>query len=272
VNGHVEEEPVSDYETIRYETAERLATITLNRPDKRNAMNATMFTELGDAAERAAGDDETRAVLVRGQGASFCAGIDLTSLGDLMGADKDRIEAFILTAQRPYRVLQTLSKPVVAAVQGHALGAGFQLALACDLRVLGEDASLGMLEIQFGIVPDLGGNHSLAALAGPSRAKELVWTGRRIDAPEADRLGLATAVVPTERVGDEAESLARTLAAKPPLPVGYAKSIIAGAAARGLEATMDEERRAQLECLSSEDHREAVAAFFEKRPGEFRGR
>jgi enoyl-CoA hydratase/carnithine racemase len=263
---------VEEFETIRYEVDGGVATVTLARPEKRNAVNETMFRELGDAAEAAAADEDVRAVLVAGEGRSFCAGIDLTAFGSLMGADDARHDEFIRLAQRPYRALQTMPKPTVAAVQGHALGAGFQLMLACDLRVVAEDASLGMLEINFGIVPDLGGNHPLAAAVGPSRAKELVWTGRRIDAAEADRLGLATRVVPTERVAEEACALAAEIAGRAPLPVAHAKAIIDGAAARGAEASLDEERRRQVECLTSEDHREAVGAYFEKREPAFQGR
>src|SRR5438128_6170155 len=137
--------------------------------------------------------------------------------------DTGNFHAFVRGAQRAYRNLQTVPKPSIAAVQGHALGAGFQLALACDLRVLAEDALLGMLEIRFGIIPDLGGNHGLARLVGPARAKELVWTGRRVDASEADRLGLANRIVAVDALQKEAEELARALAAGPPVPISLAK-------------------------------------------------
>src|SRR5205085_8601176 len=120
--------------------------------------------------EEAARDPAVRAVLVRGEGPSFCAGLDLTAFGDLMGSDAATFRAFVRLAQRPFRNLATAPKPTLAAVQGHALGAGFQLALACDLRVAAEDVRFGMLEVRFGIVPDLGGNHPLTALVGPARA------------------------------------------------------------------------------------------------------
>ena len=263
---------MSDPETLLYSAADGVATIALNRPEKRNAMNRTLFEELGEATERAARDPDVRVVLVRGEGPSFCAGIDVTSFGELAGAGPTGFRGFIRMAQRPYLNLQTMPKPVVAAVQGHALGAGFQLALACDLRLVATDVSMGMLEIRFGIVPDLGGNRPLAALVGPAVAKELVWTGRTVEAAEAERLGLANRVVDPEALRKEAEALAAELASRPPLPMAFTKGIIGRATETPIETVMEQEGQAQITCLTSEDHREAVAAYFEKRPGRFQGR
>src|SRR5687768_16653026 len=179
---------MADLETIRYGVHDGVATIELARPDKRNAINAQMFNELGDAAERAAGDTGIRAVLVRAQGPVFCSGIDVTLLGQLSGTRGARFRSFVRTAQRPFALLAQMDKPTVAAIQGHALGAGFQLALACDLRIAAEDARFAMLEVRFGLVPDLGGTHRLARLVGPAMTKEIVWTGRTIEAEEAERL------------------------------------------------------------------------------------
>jgi enoyl-CoA hydratase/carnithine racemase len=143
---------LSDFETIHYVVRGGLATITLARSDKRNAVNQAMFTELGDATEAAAAASDVRAVLVAGEGPSFCAGIDLSIIGELAGLvsqasdDEGGFRSFVRVAQRPFRSLAGMPKPTVAAVQGHALGAGFQLALACDLRVAATDARLGMLE------------------------------------------------------------------------------------------------------------------------------
>src|SRR5918992_396799 len=175
---------MADLETIRYGVHDGVATIELARPDKRNAINAQMFTELGDAAERAAGDPGIRAVLVRAQGPVFCSGIDVTLLGQM-------------------------NKPSVAAIQGPAVGAGFQLALACDLRVASEDARFAMLEVRFGLVPDLGGSHRLARQIGPARAKELIWTGRAVEADEAERIGLVNRVVAAGALDKEADVLVR---------------------------------------------------------------
>jgi len=263
---------MSDHETITYGTADGIATITLNRPEKRNAMNSTMFIELGEATEEAARDPAVRVVLVRAEGPSFSAGIDISSFGELAGAGTSAIPAFVRVAQRPFRNLAAMAKPTVAAVRGNALGAGFQLALACDLRVVADDARMGMLEVRFGLVPDLGGNRSLTALVGPDRAKELIWTGRIVEAEEADRIGRCRRLVPADALDEEAAGVAARLAAAPPIPVSLVKSLVGRASETTLEAMFEREGQAQLLCLSSQDHQEAVAAFFEKRPGRFEGR
>ncbi|HYZ10334.1 MAG TPA: enoyl-CoA hydratase/isomerase family protein [Actinomycetota bacterium] len=263
---------MADFETIRYGTHDGIATIELARPDKRNAINAQMFTELGDAAEAAASDPGIRAVLMRGEGPAFCAGIDVTLLGQLAGTRGARLRTFIRTAQRPFLTLAQMDKPSVAAVQGHAVGAGFQLALACDLRVCAEDVRFAMLEVRFGLIPDLGGIHRLSHLVGPARAKELVWTGRTVQADEAERLGLANRVVPAETVAKESEALAREVASSPPIPVSLTKSLIGRASESSMETALERDAQAQATCIDTEDHREAVAAYLEGRPPRFQGR
>ena len=221
-----------EFETIRYELDDGLARITLARPDKRNAVNQAMFTELGDAAEKAAGDSRVRAVLVAGDGPSFCAGIDLALLGELgnlaaqASEEEGGFRSFVRAAQRPFRFLARMPKPAVAAVQGHAVGAGLQLALACDLRVAGKDAMLGMLEPRYGLIPDLGGPHRLARLVGPSRAKELVWSTRIVGAQEALGIGLIDRIVEPEVLLSEAETLARQVSQHSPTAVGLIKELI----------------------------------------------
>ena len=263
---------MADFETLRYGVHDGLATITLSRPDKRNAMSAQMFTELGDAAERAAADPGIRVVLLQGEGPSFCAGIDVTLLGQLSGARGARFGSFVRQAQRPFALLAHMQKPTVAAVQGHAIGAGFQLALACDLRLGASDVRFGMLEVRFGIVPDLGGTHRLTELVGPARAKELVWTGRYVEAEEAERVGLVNRVVEGEGLAERAEAFARELVSAPPIPVALTKSLIARARESSLEAALERDAQAQAMCIETDDHREAIEAFLEKRPARFHGR
>jgi enoyl-CoA hydratase/carnithine racemase len=264
--------PVSDFETLRYDIHDGLATISLNRPDKRNAMNAQMFTDLGDAAERASTDPGVRVILVRGEGSSFCAGIDVNLMSQLAGSRGARFRTWVRGAQKGFHALATADKPTVAAVKGHAVGAGFQVALACDLRIVADDMTMGMFEIKFSLVPDLGGNHRLTRLVGPARAKELVWTGRPLDAAEAERVGLANRVVSVDTLDKEAEAFARELLASPPIPVSLAKSLIDRSFDQTLEAEFEQAAQAQTMCVETEDHREAVAAFLEKRPPRFQGR
>ncbi|MFN2544573.1 MAG: enoyl-CoA hydratase/isomerase family protein [Actinomycetota bacterium] len=263
---------MSDLTTIRYDVEGGVARITLARPEKRNAVNDVMFAELGDAAERAGGDPDVRVILLTGEGPTFCAGIDLGMFTHPAFRGGDDFRTFVGMAQRPYRILQTTGKPSIAAVRGHAVGAGFQLALACDLRICGDDAVFGMFEVRYGIVPDLGGNRPLTRIVGTARAKEFVWTGRTIDAPEAERIGLVNRVVDPEALAKEAEELALELAGAPPIPVGLSKSIIDQALDLSAEESLDLEAASQQRAVESEDHREAIAAFLEKRPPRYTGR
>jgi enoyl-CoA hydratase/carnithine racemase len=220
-----------------------------------------MFGELGEAATRAAEDPNARVVLVRAEGPSFCAGIDVGELALLAGTGADDVRTLATTAQRPMLTLATMNKPTLAAVHGHALGAGLQLALACDLRICADDVSFGMLEIRFGLIPDLGGTKRLSALVGPAVAKELIWTGRRVDVSEALRLGLVNRSVPRDRLEEEAIELARALAAAPSRSLALAKGLVEDAPRRDLVEHMAAEREAQVVCVGTE----AVTAYLERR-------
>jgi enoyl-CoA hydratase/carnithine racemase len=240
-----------DTDTVRYDVRDGLATITLARPDKRNALDASTFELLGDQAQMAADDDGVRAVLVVGEGRSFCAGIDLSAIPELarLATDEAGLRAFIHMAQRPYAILASMAKPTLAAVQGHALGAGFQLALACDLRLASDDATFGMLEARYGLIPDLGGMHRLTRLVGPARAKELVWSTRTIDAGEAERIGLVNAVVPADRLGAEAVALLTAVTSHGPLTTALAKSLIETATEIDLNDELRREEDAQVKAI-----------------------
>lgn len=263
---------MADFETIKYGVHDGVATITLARADKRNAINAQMFTELGDAAERAANDPGIRVVLVIGEGESFSAGIDVLLLNQLSGTRGARFRSFVRMAQRPFFILASMDKPTVAAVRGHAVGAGFQLALACDLRLGTEDLRFAMLEVRFGLIPDLGGLHRLTRLIGGPRTKEIVWTGRNVEAEEAERLGLVNKIVPAGALEKETEAYIQELVVAPPLPVSLTKTLIGRAHEAALETSLERDAQAQAACIESEDHREAVEAYLEKRPARFHGR
>lgn len=263
---------MADYETIRYDVHDGVATIELARGGKLNAINFHMFEELGDAADIAGRDPGIRIVLVRGEGRSFSSGLDVSVLGQLAGTRGARFHSFVETAQRPMRRLATMTKPTLAAVQGHAYGAGFQLALACDLRIVADDVALAMLEVRYGIIPDLGGPHRLPRLVGTARAKDIIWSGRSVEAEEAHRIGLANIVVPAGSLHEEADAYARKLMTSPPIPVSLTKSLIDRAAETPLEASLEHQAQAQERCLESDDHRAAVEAYLEKRPARFTGR
>jgi enoyl-CoA hydratase len=244
---------VERFGTIRYEVAEGIGAVILARPDKRNAIDQTMFEELGRAFQAASASDEVRGVLVAGQGVSFCAGIDLSTLTGLAGIRGAEFQSFVRLAQRPYRLLTRMAKPTVAAVQGHALGAGFQLALACDLRVVATDARFAMLEARYGLIPDLSGPHRLARLIGPARAKELVWSTRTVDAAEADRMGLANRLVEPDQVEAVARQLLAEVTAHSPAATALTKSLIDEATETPLENEFERELAAQAICIESAD-------------------
>lgn len=253
---------MGEFETIRYAVDGGLATITLARPDKRNAVNQAMFAELSDAAEAAAADLDVRAVLVAAEGPSFCAGIDLALIGELAGLAARASEgeggfhSFVRAAQRPFRSLTRMPKPSLAAVQGHALGAGLQLALACDLRVAATDAKLGILEPRYGLIPDLGGPHRLARLVGPSRAKELIWSTRIVEAEEALRIGLIDRVVEPEALRSGAEGLVRQVIQHSPTAVALIKELVERAFETSLDDEFELEAQAQGKAVQAGDSRD----------------
>jgi enoyl-CoA hydratase/carnithine racemase len=234
-----------------------------------------MFTELGDATETAAADPDVRAVLVLGDGPSFCAGIDLSLIGELAGLaaqasdDEGGFHSFVRQAQRPFRSLSRMPKPTLAAVQGHAIGAGFQLALACDLRIAAADAKFSMLEPRYGLIPDLGGAHRLARLIGPSRAKEIVWSTRMVETEDALRIGLVDRVVDPGVHRTEGEAIARQVTQHSPTAVALVKELIERASETPLDDEYEREAEGQTTALRGEDHREAVSAFLEGRPPRF---
>ena len=266
-------------EVVRVEVADRLATVSLNRPDKLNAVSPDVFTGLAEAGARIEADDEVRAVLLRGEGRAFCAGLDLASLqgfaGDGAGGEPRSERAsgngVPRDPQAGWRIWQTMDKPVVAAVQGYALGAGFQLALAADIRFAADDAVFSVFEITYGLVPDLGGTQFLPPIVGPAKAKELIWTAQRVNAHDALALGIVNHVVGKDELEGAARAFALDLASRPPLPIRYTKRIVNEAARESLEDGMRREIEAQMTCITSNDMKEAVASAFEKRQGTYTG-
>jgi enoyl-CoA hydratase/carnithine racemase len=254
---------------VRYEVDGQVATVTLDRPAKLNAMDRQMFGELEEAAARAAGDPGVRAVVVTGAGRAFSSGLDVAEFAAM--ADPAEAAAVVADIQRAITAYELLSKPVVAAVNGLAFGGGLQLAIACDLRLAGEPAEFASMEMRWAIVPDLGGSERLPRLIGVGRAKELIFTGRPVGAAEALRIGLVNRVVPAAELADAAADLAGGLAAGPTLALGLAKQALNEAFERSTAEGMAAAQRAQRLTLASADHAEARAAFAQRRPPRFRG-
>ena len=254
-----------------------VADVRLNRPDKLNALDAAMFDALAGTGARLAADRSVRAVVISGEGRGFCAGLDLASFEAMASSTGASAVTADLGTRPPGQVAnraqeiawqwREMAVPTIAAVHGVALGGGLQVALGADLRFVAPDATLSVLEIRWGLVPDMTGTHFLPRLVGLDVAKELTWTGRRVDGAEAVRLGLATQVHDEPRTA--ALALARTLAASSPEAVRGSKILLN----RSLEADAGEqlatETRVMGSLIGSPNQVEAVHAFFERRAPTF---
>ncbi len=256
---------------ILYQTDQSVATITLNRPERRNAVTAAMLDELTAAFGRAAADQSVRAVVLTGTGAGFCAGQDLGSFGGI--ATREAVRSAVLDHYKPLILrMVTLPKPIIGAINGVAAGAGASLALACDLRIMADDASLMEAFINIGLVPDAGSSWFLTRLVGYSRAFEIAIEGERITAQRCLALGLANRVTPATTLLADAHAWAHELAQRPTYAIGLTKQVLLQATERNLEAIIELEADLQGEAVASQDHREGVAAFMQKRKPIFQGR
>lgn len=260
-------------EPVRYEVADFIATVTLNRPAVMNALNRQAYAELEAAFRRAHADPEVRCVILTGAGRAFCSGDDVR---EIMLAERDEPVVPVREVRpRPtpaaVAVLEC-DKPVIAAVNGPAVGWGMDLALLCDIRIASTAARFGELFIKRGLIADVGGLWRLPAIVGPAKAAELLFTGDIIDAAEAERIGLVSKVVPPEALMEEARSLARRIAANPPIAMRYMKEGLRRARHARLEEMGEFIGSALAYLFTTEDHKEGARAFVEKREPVFRGR
>lgn len=255
---------------VRYEVADGVVTITIARPQVHNAMNRMVFAGLYEAGRRAGDDRAVRAVVVTGEGNVFSSGIDTSIFSERPDADPATID--IASLQRSLSIFEEIPKPVIAAVGGYCFGAGVQLAIACDLRVAAADAQFSVMEIRWGIIPDLGGTQRLPRLVGLGRAKELAFTARRVGAEEALACGLVNRVVAVGKQRDAALEWARELAAGPPLAYAAIKSLATSAFDVPISVGLDREALVQRRILASQDFIEAVTARVQKREPRFLGR
>lgn len=257
------------YETLKIEREESTLWIILNRPQRLNAFNDVLIEELSDILNTAEGDPSIKCVVITGEGdRAFSAGADLT----MMKGTPVYAEEFARKGQKTFGKVEEMSKPVIAAINGYALGGGLELALACDLRIAAEHAELGNTEIRLGLIPGWGGTQRLVRIVGLARAKEMVMLGNRIKADEALKIGLVHGVVHYEKLKDEVRAIAKKLAEGPPIAMKYVKHAMNFGTQVPLEVGLRLEAALMALSSSTEDLKEGVEAFFSKRKAEFKGK
>lgn len=260
------------YETISYEKASGIATITLNRPKRLNAFNLRMHPELLDALNSAADDEEVRCIVLRGEGKGFSAGADLSEMVERDGGDPDLGEYLRETYGRLVTRMVQVEKPIVASLHGAVYGAGLGVALACDLRVAAESAKFSVAFVKIGLMPDAGVTYFLPRVVGLGRAMEMSVLGEPVGANEALGSGLVNKVVPDERLEEETAALANRLAALPTRAIGRMKKVLHASFDGDLAAALEAEAAGQTYLGHTADHKEGVAAFLEKREATFTGK
>ena len=258
------------YKNLLYERDDNLGIITINRPDVLNALNIEVYRELYDLFQAIEDDANVRVVILTGSGEkAFVGGADISYMKDKTSVE---IEDFVITARRAGDRIYTLSKPVIAAVNGYALGGGWELAMACDIILASNNARFGHPEITLGIVPGGGGMQRLLRVAGIYKAKELIYTGDIIDADTALSIGMVNKIVPRENIMAEARALAEKLLSRSSVALYYAKKTINSGVGMSLTSALDSDENFFARCFATEDQKEGMQAFLEKRKPIFKNK
>ena len=256
-------------ENVLIERLDRIAIVTINRPDKLNALNIQTRLELSDALDELREDDQIRVVVITGSGEkAFVAGADISEFEGRTAVQ----QRAVMRSRNIFTSAEDFPKPLIAMINGFCLGGGNELAMSCDLRIASEKARFGQPEINLGIIPGGGGTQRLARLVGEGRAMQLILSGEMIDAAEAWRIGLVNEVHPADQLRAKTVELAERIAAKSPVALALAKTAVKAAARTNLREGLDLEIDLFSLCFSSEDMAEGVRAFLEKRRPEFKGR
>ncbi len=257
------------YEMIEFDCREGLAVVTLNRPDRLNAINAEMLAELRAAMAQVCADKSVRVLVITGKGRAFSAGADVTRFGEIGG---EGVVDFLENFQTTFNAIEDLPRPVIAGLNGFAYGGGCELALACDLRVMAEEATIGVPEIKIGTLPGGGGTQRLTHLLPPAIAMEMICLGEPLSSAAALQHGLVNKVVPAARVLEETLALARKLVVLPPLAIRSAKLLVRAGMNTDLRTGVEVERQAAAYLFGTEDRKEGIQAFLQKRKPVFQGR
>ena len=258
------------YEFLKVEILDRVATLTLNRPDKLNAFAGTMRQEMAEAIEMLDRNDDARVIVITGAGRAFCAGADVGYMVELSAKqDADGLAALVEAGRIVVTAIRNSKKPVIGSINGVAAGGGANLALACDVRIASDKASLMQSFNRIGLHPDWGGTYFLPRLVGPAKALELMWGAEQIGAEEAFRLGLFNKVVPHDQLTFATLEFAQMLASKPALSLALTKRAVYESMDRSLGEMLDFELDAQIRCFRTADAREGLSAFVEKRTAVF---
>jgi len=261
-----------EYKNILVDKKDSILTITLNRPKQMNAMTVEADEEIIELFRDLENQNDVRVVILTGAGKAFCVGADMSFLDVLGEGSLDEVRGRLQKVINMSLVFQKLEKPIIAAINGYALGQGLNMAIACDFRIASDKAILGEEFINMALFPDLGGAYLMQQLLGPAKAKEMTFTGNRLNAQEAEKIGLVNKVVPAGKLMDEVYEMAETLASKSPLAMAVSKRAFNLALRGALENTINFEASLQSMLAASEDHKEAVNAFLEKRKPVFKGK
>src|SRR6266536_479986 len=262
------------YECLLYEVKDGIATLTLNRPDRLNALGGSLRADLHDAVTRSAADPDVRVMVITGAGKGFCAGGDVKAMSEAKAGQRERPlgEKIAPGRDRTLLAMREAPQPIIAAVNGAAAGAGMNLALGCDIRIASTEAKFAQAFVKRGLHPDWGGTYFLPRLVGMAKACEMIFPGDLIDAAEALRLGLVSAVYPPENLLPAAYDLALRIAAGPPIAIRLARRALYHNQAADLREALEFETFAQNVCAETADAREGIRAFVEKRAPRFQGR
>jgi len=259
-----------DFQNVILAKEDRIATLTINRPQALNALNKDTLLEIKAAVEQVRDDAEVDVLIITGAGdKAFVAGADITYMLNINALEGRQ---FGLTGQETFSLIETISKPVIAAINGFALGGGCELAMACDFRVCSHKSKFGQPEVGLGVTPGFGGTQRLPRIVGTGMAKQLLYTGDVIDANEALRIGLVNAVIPAETLMDYVKGLAQKIAARGGIAVRFCKDAVNEGMQTDIDRAMTIEADIFGLCFATEDQKEGMQAFVEKRKAQFKGK